>query len=182
VKASDCAVVQDLDCNGDDIMKISNTTKIMTADLCCQLCESHASCTVAVFVPNWENLALCELKNGCNAQSMRDRVRLCPPKSKNLSYCASPAPTPAPGTCDSTKLPVFCDPAKSIDERTAEIVSTLTVDEKVAQVTLFASLHVWLIALTGRLDQMAHLLLIDLASQSFSGGARFVDCQVDLFH
>ena len=138
--ASDCTTGSQIDCSGNDLVKITNKTSLLTADACCALCEQHKECVVAVLAPQWQGeLAMCMLKGAdCKVRAnYADRVRICPPKSKSSSLCTAvtPAPpTPAPSPCDATKLPIFCDPSKNIAERTAEIVGKLTVDEKVAQV------------------------------------------------
>jgi hypothetical protein len=99
-----CAATANFDCNGEDVQKISNTTSNLSQEQCCQLCESHADCKVAVFVPNWPEggkyMSLCELKSGCHKTNpkMSDRVRVCPPKSKIIiGACGNtPVPTPPP--------------------------------------------------------------------------------------
>ena len=50
-----------------DIGKVANTSQVMTRAHCCDLCAQTHGCKVAVFVPDWQNQSLCELKSGCTA-------------------------------------------------------------------------------------------------------------------
>jgi beta-D-xylosidase 4 len=64
---------------------------------------------------------------------MKNRVRVCPPKSANSTALCG-APPPAPLTCNRTALPLFCDPEATLEARLTNLLAAMTTEEKVSQV------------------------------------------------
>lgn len=153
--------VQRVDCDGNDIGHVTNSTAVLTPSECCRVCATEPGCKVAVLVSPWQGgNARCLMKSGCSTPTpLDDRVLICPADSGDPA-CTPPAPppgTPCPCAscpCDRQKvLPRTCD-AGSVAAGMPFCNASLPTSERVAD-------------LLGRLSRTEQLYLVDKADTGF---------------
>eukprot|EP00041_Stephanoeca_diplocostata_P018975 m.402257 g.402257 ORF g.402257 m.402257 type:complete len:875 (+) comp21176_c0_seq2:161-2785(+) len=130
-------VVQDMDCNGDDIINMSGPVADMTTDKCCALCSANVGCSVSVLATGrtcgGSPCNECLLKRACRSpKSMHERIMCC-----SRSPCPKLPPPPPPPkiwTCDPILLPTFCNASANVKDRVQELLSQMHVEDKIANV------------------------------------------------